>query len=133
MGTRRLNRAHFFFFRNRRVTHAYKTDPSASPRLTTDTLLETPLNSAVNAGSICPLEATNTARTTVGSIDGKASCKVAWACCWGDMGRCGFGWGVSVFKKEGLGRVCCGAGLKAPVAAVELFTPSLEVSACWGQ
>lgn len=101
---------------------------SESLHLTIDRPREIPLNSAVNAGSICPLDATSTARTTAGSMVGKASCKVAWACCWGDMGRGGFGGRVSVFK-WGLGRAGWGSGLDALAVAVELSATSLGVSA----
>jgi hypothetical protein len=54
------------------------------------------LSSALKAGSTFPPLATRTALMTLLSMSGKASISVFCACCCGDMGRGGFGGGISV-------------------------------------
>lgn len=53
------------------------------------------LSKALKAGSTLPWLATKTALTTLGSVSGKASIRVASVCAMGLMGRGGFGGGVS--------------------------------------
>jgi len=86
------------------------------------------LNSALNAGSTLPPLATSTALTTLASMPGKASISVFSACCWGLIGRGGFGGGISVASSEkrtpglgdfeggGGGDVMCSVPAPAPVA-----------------
>ena len=83
---------------------------------------------ALNAGSILPPLALNTAFTTAASIEGNASFKVFSACCSGARGRGGFAGGASsvpgrgvVAEEEGLGGdagVSIGSSSKSSAFAV---------------
>ena len=84
--------------------------------------------SALNAGSILPPLALNTAFTTAASMEGNASFNVFSACCSGARGRGGFGGGASsipgcgvVAEEEGLGGdagVSIGSSSKSSAFAV---------------
>ena len=73
---------------------------------------------ALKAGSTCPPLAESTAFTTVASMDGKASLRVASACSRGLIGRGGLGGGASSF----------GGGLGAETP---LLSPAGFVSPSW--
>lgn len=89
------------------------------------------LNSALKAGSTLPPLATRTALITLLSMSGKASISVFCACCCGDMGRGGFGGGISVAsslnRTPGLGDFEGGEGAVA-VSWVEEAGASLSSS-----
>lgn len=89
------------------------------------------LNSALNAGSTLPPLATKTALMTLLSMSGNASISVFCACCCGDMGRGGFGGGMSVAsslkRTPGLGDFDGGGGA-AVVSWAEVVGASLSSS-----
>lgn len=88
------------------------------------------LSSALKAGSTLPPLATKTALTTLLSMPGKASIRVFCACCCGDMGRGGFGGGMSVVssvkRTAGLGDLEGGGDVT--VSWVEEVVASLSSS-----
>jgi hypothetical protein len=90
----------------------------------------------LKAGSSCPPEATRTARTTAASIPGKASCKVAWFCVPGEIGRGGGGGGISSTASTG---GCLGApetpltaslGTSSTSSGLELAYSEFRMHAC---